>query len=161
MLPSSARAARRRYQAGRCLVDHRVLRELLRNLQLFEALFETEGVDTLTGPDGVEYCLFDLKRLYGCRFHLSQRQRQAVELFLYEDKREREVALSMGVSPANPVAIYATQGLRRLAQIYDNGFEVPWGENNGSAASVESDAAPARGVPRAGGPGRRVDSLVA
>jgi DNA-directed RNA polymerase specialized sigma24 family protein len=141
-------------------MDHRVLRELLRNLQLFEALFETEGVDTLYGPDGESYCLFDLQRLYGCRFHLSQRQRQAVELFLYQDLREREVALSMGVSPANPVAIYATQGLRRLAQIYDNGFEVPWGEGNGSTPG-ESDAAPARGVPRAGRQGRRADSLVA
>src|ERR1700684_2485076 len=114
-------------------MDHRVLRELLRNLQLFEALFETEGIDTLPGPDGEEYCLFDLQRLYACRVHLSQRQCQAVELFLYQDLREREVALSMGVSQANPVAIYATQGLRRLAQIYDNGFEVPWGEGNGSA----------------------------
>jgi DNA-directed RNA polymerase specialized sigma24 family protein len=135
-------------------MDHRVLRELLRNLQLFEALFETEGVDTLSGPDGMEYCLFDLQRLYGCRFHLSQRQRQAVELFLYQDLREREVALSMGVSPANPVAIYATQGLRRLAQIYDNGFEIPWGEGNGSTAS-EPDEAPARNVPGAGGCRRR------
>lgn len=135
-------------------MDHRVLRELLRNLQLFEALFETEGIDTLNGPDGMEYCLFDLKRLYGLRFHLSQRQRQAVELFLYQDLREREVALSMGVSPANPVAIYATQGLRRLAQIYDNGFEIPWGEGNG-ATPCESSEAQERRVPGAGGRGRR------
>jgi hypothetical protein len=84
----------------------------------------------------------------------SQRQRQAVELFLYEDKRERDVAEAMGVSPANPVAIYATQGLRRLAQIYDSGFEIPWGEGNGTTAPNESDAAQARGVPRAGGQSR-------
>lgn len=154
MLPSFWTAATRRSLAGWCPVDHRVLRELLRNLQLFEALFETEGIDTLFGPDGMQYCLFDIKKLYGLRIHLSQRQRQAVELFLYEDKREREVAEAMGVSPANPVAIYATQGLRRLVQIYDNGFEIPWGEGNGTTASNESDAAPARGVPRAGGPSR-------
>ena len=141
-------------------MDHRVLRELLRNLQLFEALFETEGIDTLTGHDGVEYCLFDVQRLYGFRFYLSQRQREAVELFLYQDLREREVAKAMGVSEANPVAIYATQGLRRLAQIYDNGFEVPWGEGNGSTPS-EHDADAARRVPGTGGPGGRMDSLVA
>jgi hypothetical protein len=136
-------------------MDHRVLRELLRNLQLFEALFETEGIDTLTGPDGEEYCLFDLRRLYACRVHLSQRQCQAVELFLYQDLREREVAISMGVSEANPVAIYATQGLRRLALIYDNGFEIPWGEGNGTTPG-ESDAAAEWRVQGAGGPGRRV-----
>jgi Sigma-70, region 4 len=135
-------------------MDHRILRELLRNLQLFEALFECEGIDTINGPDGVQYCLFDIQRLYGYRVHLSQRQRQAVELFLYQDLREREVAESMGVSPANPVAIYATQGLRRLAQIYDNGFEVPRGESNGTTSS-ESDAPAPWHLPRAGGRRRR------
>src|SRR6185437_14309735 len=103
---------------------------------------------------GTEYSLFDIQRLYGCRRYLSTRQEQAVRLFLYEDKREREVALAMGVSPANPVAIYATQGLKRLAQIYDSGFAIPGGDDHG-AEEPESDAAPAWNMPRAGGAGRR------
>lgn len=135
----------------RCEIDHRILRELLRNLQLFEALFETEGISSIAGPDGTVYDLFDIQRLYGCRRYLSLRQREAVEMFLYEDRRERDVALAMGVSPANPVAIYATQGLKRLALIYDNGFEIPWGDDSGGDQETGSDAVAARGVPRAGG----------
>jgi len=138
----------------RCEIDHRILRELIRNLQLFEALFETEGVDTIIGPNGTEYSLFDIQRLYGCRRYLSTRQEQAVRLFLYEDKREREVALAMGVSPANPVAIYATQGLKRLALIYDSGFAIPGGDDHGTE-EPEPDAAPAWNMPRAGSAGRR------
>lgn len=132
-------------------MDHRVLRELFRNLRLFEALFETEGIDTIVGPDGETYCLFDIQQLYRRRTELSARQAEAIEMFLYDDMRERDVAQLMGVSPVNPVAIYATQGLKRLCLLYDSAG-VPEGadENDRHEAAV-------RGEPRTGGRGRQAD----
>jgi hypothetical protein len=125
-------------------LDHRTLRELFRYLQLFEALFETEGVDTLPGPDGEEYCLWDIQALYHRRTELSARQAEAIEMFLYDDMRERDVARLMGVSPVNPVAIYATQGLKRLCLLYD---EI----NRAGADENDADEAPERSQQGAGG----------
>jgi hypothetical protein len=100
----------------------RIFRELLRHLQVWQALYETEGVDTLRGPNGVEYCLHDIWNLYreGVPM-LSFRQKQAIEWFLYENRPEREVARLMGVSENNPVASYATQGLFRLNELIESG----------------------------------------
>ena len=129
-------------------MDHRILRELIRHLQQFEALYETEGIDTLCFA-GVEYCLADIQRLYGLRRQLSARQAQAIELFLYRDMRERDVAKRMGVSPVNPVAIYATQGLKRLCDLYEAGPQPDQEEANGFSHPdpVRSPAAALRNVP--------------
>jgi DNA-directed RNA polymerase specialized sigma24 family protein len=116
----------------------RTFRELFRHLQAWTALYETEGKDTLTGPDGTEYCLHDIDHFYReavgghdlvknsrgreeKKYLLSPRQRQAIRLFLYENRPEREVARTMGVSEENPVASYATQGLVRLNQLIKAG----------------------------------------
>lgn len=108
------------------LVDRRVitpetLRELFRHLQAWQALFESEGVDEITGPDGSGYHLRDIEYLYECRTMLSPRQSQTIEFFLYENKLERDVAIQMGVSPTNPVAMYAWDGLRRLCDMAGKG----------------------------------------
>ena len=118
-------------------MDYRVLRELFRNLKEFEALFETEGTDTIQGPDGTEYCLFDIKRIYDARFLLSLRQSQAIAMFLVDDIRERDVAAGLGVSEVNPVAIYATQGLRRLCSMYETGM-LPGMEDSDEQAEARS-----------------------
>jgi hypothetical protein len=141
-------------------IDHKTLRELFRHLQAFQSLFETEGIDTITGPDGVAYNLFDLLKLYQCRQYLSSRQRQAIELFLFCDMREKDVAAEMGVSPVNPVAIYATQGLKRLVVIYNSGFINPGGDG-GSEEAKRHDAAPVRSLPRAGRCSDGADKAVA
>ncbi|MGA5598466.1 RNA polymerase sigma factor [Streptomyces cellulosae] len=108
----------------------RVLRELFRHLQAWNTLYETEGKDTITGPDGTEYCIHDIIRLYhnavngrgpNGKHLLSPRQREAIQLFLIENKPEREVARLMGVSEDNPVASYATQGLVRLNELIQAG----------------------------------------
>lgn len=97
-----------------------VLRELLRNLQLWRSAYIEHGTDCVTGPDGTEYHLADIEDLYALRLPmgewkgLSDRQRQAIEACLVADQREVDVAIAMGVSPTNPVASYATQGMRRL-----------------------------------------------
>lgn len=98
-----------------------VLRELFRNLQLWESLFESDQVEVLHGPDGVEYHLADVQYLYRCREHLSKRQREAIEMCLYQDIKEKDVTVIMGVSPTNPVAMYATNGLERILQMAEEG----------------------------------------
>lgn len=100
------------------------LRELIRNLQYFQSLRETDNLTEITGPSGESYSIFDIEYLYGCRNRLSTRQRQAIELFLYHNIRERDVALMMRVAETNPIAIYATQGLARLCDMIDKG-ELP------------------------------------
>ena len=111
-------------------IDVRVLRELFRHLQAWNTLYETESVDTIKGPDGTEYCIHDIVRLYqnavngrgdNGKHLLSPRQREAIQLFLIENRAEREVARLMGVSEDNPVASYATQGLIRLNDLIKAG----------------------------------------
>ncbi len=106
---------------GRLRVDVTTLRELFRNLQQWEALFDTAHVDTITGPDGREYHLADIQYLFSCRTMLSPRQREAIELCLYHDTKEVDASLVMGVSPTNPVAMYATNGLRRICDMIQAG----------------------------------------
>jgi DNA-directed RNA polymerase specialized sigma24 family protein len=101
-----------------------VLRELMRNLQAWESLYETDNIDVITGPDGATYHLFDVQYLYTCRDRLSPRQRQAIELCLYQNVKEKDATVIMGVSPTNPVAMYATNGLRRLCEMLADG-ELP------------------------------------
>lgn len=123
----------------------RVLRELFRHLQSWNALYEAEGTDTITGPDGTEYCIHDIVHLYQEAIHgrgekgkhlLSPRQREAIQLFLLENRSEREVARIMGVSEDNPVASYATQGLVRLNELISAGI-IP---GNSHAAGLEEAA---------------------
>lgn len=127
-------------------IDVRVLRELFRHLQAWNTLYETEGTDTITGPDGTEYCIHDIIRLYenavngrqpNGKHLLSPRQREAIQLFLIENRPEREVARLMGVSEDNPVASYATQGLVRLNELITAGV-IP---GNGMADDPEAVAA--------------------
>lgn len=94
-----------------------VLRELFRSLQPWRSAAIEYGIDCLTGPDGTEYALVDIENLYALRHMLSLRQRQAIEACLVADQREVDVAVAMGVSPTNPVASYATQGMKRLLAI--------------------------------------------
>lgn len=100
------------------------LRVLFRNLQGFQSLRESQNLTEITGPDGTVYSIYDIEYLYECRDRLSPRQRQAIELFLYQNIRECDVALMMEVAVTNPIAIYATQGLNRLCELISRG-ELP------------------------------------
>lgn len=103
------------------MIDVKVLRELFRNLQAWQALFESEGIDTITAPDGRDYHLADIEYLYSCRTLLSPRQRQAIELCLFEQVKERDASLAMGIQESNPVAMYASNGLRKLVELANTG----------------------------------------
>jgi len=102
-------------------VDIATLRELFRHLQAFQALRESENLTEITAPNGEVHSIYDIEYLYSCRTMLSKRQRQAIELFLYQNIRERDVARLMGVAETNPIAIYATQGLSRLCELIKQG----------------------------------------
>lgn len=101
---------------------------MFRNLQAFRAACESDGIDTITGPDGQSYCLFDIEYLYSEIHRLSPRQRQAIELCLVANLKEVEVAKMMGLSPTNPVAMYATLGLRKLCDMIEAGELPRYGE---------------------------------
>lgn len=98
-----------------------VLRELFRNLLWWRSLYESDGVDVLPGPDGESYSLWDIDFLYSQTSSLPPRQRQAIQLCLIENVRERDAAIRMGVSPTNPVAMYATSGLEKLVARWNSG----------------------------------------
>ena len=95
------------------------MRKVFRNLQGFRSYYEETGRDMIT-CDGVTLNLFDMERLYDQRRLLSLRQQEAIELFLEQDIRERDVAVMMGVSETNPVAIYATQGLKKMYRMIES-----------------------------------------
>ena len=98
-----------------------VMRGLFRNLQAFRAYYETEHQDTIRDASGREWCLWDIEYLFECRHGLSPRQREAIELCLYLNMTEESAALQMGVSPTNPVAMYATDGLKKMLDWIESG----------------------------------------
>lgn len=99
----------------------RLMRGIFRNLQYFRSIYEETGQETITHDD-ITLNLFDMEKLFEYRSFLSRRQKQAIELFLQQDIREKDVAVMMGVSETNPVAIYATQGLKRMYEMIEQGI---------------------------------------
>lgn len=104
-----------RWTCADCSASLAVFRGLIRNLQGWHSAFEAGTVsDVILGPDGREWSMWDLDKLYETRVKLPHQMRRAVELFLYDNTLERDAAKHMGVSETSPVAIYATVGLTRM-----------------------------------------------
>lgn len=111
------------------------LRNLFRNLRHFESYYESDGGCEIT-LGGITWSLFDIQYLYkvamrrptGNREHdrrnpcLPLRQQQAIELFLVLNLPENRAAVLMGLSPTNPVGMYATSGLTKLLRFHDEGY---------------------------------------
>jgi hypothetical protein len=96
---------------------------MFRHLQAWHSLYEAEGIDVLTGPDGEEWSLWDIDILYEMSQHyLSVRQRQAIKLCLYDNFSEARAARSMGTDESNPVTMYASSGLETLVHLYRVGM---------------------------------------
>jgi hypothetical protein len=102
-------------------LDVPTLRELMRNLVSWRATYESDGVEEITAPDGRTWVLWDIEYLYGQLHLLPPQQGKAIELCLVQNKKERDAAVMMGVSPTNPVAMYATLGLQKLVNMVNTG----------------------------------------
>lgn len=95
-----------------------LLRQLFRSLEMFRGIFETKGVDTVVGPKGASWSLWDIERLYEVSQQvLPRRQAQAIRLFLVENMFEADAAEAMGLSRTNPIGMYATDGLSRIVAL--------------------------------------------
>ena len=103
-------------------MDVATLREIFRNFRQWENLHQLEFLDTICGPDGTEYEFLDVQFLYESIGLLPKRQAQAIELYLIQNMRERDAATVMGLSPTNPVGIYASTGLQKLIDMLDRGM---------------------------------------
>lgn len=102
------------------------LRELFRNIQLWRVAYEDYGLDAVTAPDGEEFSIWDVEYLVQQLDLLTPRQRQSIQMCLIDNMREVDAARAMGLSPSNPVAMYATDGLRRLIKMIEEGTLDRW-----------------------------------
>lgn len=103
-------------------IDVGTLRELLRHLKAWRTLWEDTRTDLLPTPSGCWISLWDIEYMveHGLPL-LPARQAQAIRLCLIDGMKEKEAAVFMGVSETNPVAMYATTGLRKLIVMMDEG----------------------------------------
>lgn len=101
-------------------LDVGTLRELFRYLLAWRALHESSGIEEIT-HDGRTWSIWDVSYLAEQLHLLPTQQRRAIELCLIHNKKEKEAAVMMGVSPTNPVAMYATLGLQKLVDMVHNG----------------------------------------
>lgn len=110
-----------------------LLRNTFRNLQLWRALYEAQGLETIR-CDEIELHIWDIELLLDVsQRELPVRQSQAILLFLVENKSEEEVAIWMGIDPRNPVGMYATSGLTRLIDLVQAGY-IEWRSWRGANA---------------------------
>jgi len=95
------------------------LRELFKQLIAYRSIFEETGVEDFVSVLGNAWSLWDLEYLFAATSRLTLRQRQVITLCLIHGMREEDAALAMGVSPTNPVMMYASLGLQRLIDMLD------------------------------------------
>lgn len=110
-----------KWACARCSPLVSTHRELLRNLQAWEAAFADGEVSDILSDGERSYSLWDIKRFYEARTHLAPGQASAITLCLYENVAERQAALQLGISEKSPVAIYATVGITRLLRMAREG----------------------------------------
>jgi DNA-directed RNA polymerase specialized sigma24 family protein len=106
------------------VLDVKTLREIFRQLQAWRSIYESDQVDTITGPGGEEICLWDIEYLYSQLYRIPRRQREAIELYLVDNLKESDAAIAMGLKDTNPVGIYASVGLEKLIDMINAG-ELP------------------------------------
>lgn len=97
---------------------------MFRNIQPWRSLHESEGVEIIRCPiTRIEWSIWDIEYLLDEAIALLPRgQREAIRLCLVEDMKESDAAIKMGVSPTNPVAMYATDGIKALLRLMDDGL---------------------------------------
>lgn len=103
-------------------VDVSTLRKLFKGLEQWRAFREDFSVDTFV-YEGREWHIMDIEMLYrASQTLLAPRQAQAIELHLVGNLREADVARLMGISPTNPIGMYATDGLKHIVAMIEEGL---------------------------------------
>lgn len=97
------------------------LRELFKQLLAIRSTYQDSGLQEVVSAAGNTWSIWDLEYLLKATNRLPLRQRQAITLCLVHNMRERDAAVAMGVSPTNPVMMYASLGLQRLLDMIDDG----------------------------------------
>lgn len=100
-----------------CLVCTRLVgvhRSLLRNLQQWRSLYESQEISDVIISDSHSYSLWDVFAFYEARKVLPDRQGLSIQYCLYENMKERDAAIRMGIRETNPVSTYATIGITSL-----------------------------------------------
>ena len=102
-------------------LDVATLRMILKGLEAWRATYHDHGVETICW-EGFEYNIIDVETIYtASQEELAPRQAQAIRHFLVGNLREIDVAQMMGIAPTNPVGMYATDGLKRLIEMIQEG----------------------------------------
>jgi hypothetical protein len=73
----------------RAVTDPADMERVLRHLEDFRALHETEGVTSLTGPGGILWCIADLERITVVAVMLPQCQATAVSALVADGNPSR------------------------------------------------------------------------
>lgn len=90
-------------------------RELIRNLQSWHSLYEAGEVpDVLVASDSRDYSLWDVQRFYEGRSICPPRMQESIQYCLFENMKEKDAAVRMGIKASSPVSIYATIGLTSM-----------------------------------------------
>ena len=102
-------------------VDVATLRQLFKGLQHWRAALEDHQISTLNDPHDREWHILDVEMLYrASQTLLAPRQSQAIELHLFQNMKESDVARMMGIAPSNPIGMYATDGLKHLVSMIED-----------------------------------------
>ena len=98
-----------------------LLRELFRHHQAWHSLYEAHQISDVISNETIEISLWDLDYLVDSIQVLPARQQQAIRLCFLANLREEDAAIQMGVSPTNPVSMYANTGLSKLLAMVHSG----------------------------------------
>ena len=96
-----------------------VLRELLRNLQSWESLYESSDVpEVIPGPDGSEYCLFDIQYKFAADYDFMLR---IFKKFEFTSKYLNRTIIKMRLGGAtNNSLINIFKGNKEIIKIWKN-----------------------------------------
>jgi DNA-directed RNA polymerase specialized sigma subunit len=94
---------------------HKLLREIYRNMETFREFVAATGKDIIEYGD-FTISFFDLERTISLT-KLSKRKKQAFELNVLHDMKQKDVAEIMGISTVS-VGQYVEQACQQLAEIY-------------------------------------------
>lgn len=111
-------------QGGSTVSDRlsvKVLRDLMRQYQAWHSMYESGEVADVLVYGSFSISLWDLDYLVDNLHRLPRRQNEAIRFCFLENLKESDAAVRMGVSPTNPVSMYANEGLKKILAMIEDG----------------------------------------